>query len=114
MQGGVLSPALFLIYVNDVKEHVSRKVCLTLYADDLALISTEEEVGTAKVYLQTTLDGITRWADKWGLQINAKEYTIFSLSTKEQRGKLQIKEHTLDKNNSPSYLGVTFDVEKSS
>ncbi|GFO13264.1 RNA-directed DNA polymerase from mobile element jockey [Plakobranchus ocellatus] len=101
--GGVLSPTLFLIYINDMKEELSRKVYPALYADDLALISSGEEKKTAKLRLQTTPDGITRWTDEWGLKIKANitAHTILSLSIKDQRAKLQVKNHTLEKNNSP-------------
>ena len=57
-QGGVLSPTLFLIFINDIQKQISKKVYPSLYADDLALLCTEEELGTAKIRLQTTLNGI--------------------------------------------------------
>jgi hypothetical protein len=36
-QGGVLSPTLFLMYINDVVENVRGDVHSSFYADDLAL-----------------------------------------------------------------------------
>jgi hypothetical protein len=40
-QGGVLSPTLFLIYINDVTENIPRSVHSSLYADDLVLWTSE-------------------------------------------------------------------------
>ncbi|GFN80259.1 RNA-directed DNA polymerase from mobile element jockey [Plakobranchus ocellatus] len=55
-QVGMLSPTLFsLFYMNDMKDQLSRKEYPAINADDVALISTEEEVGTAKVRLQGRL-----------------------------------------------------------
>ncbi|GFN99226.1 RNA-directed DNA polymerase from mobile element jockey [Plakobranchus ocellatus] len=100
-QGGGLSPTLSLIYINDMKEQQARKVYPALYADDLALISTEEVVGIAKVCLQTRLYGITRRIDEYKLKINANKttYTIVSLSTKKKKGQIVNEGHTLEKNN---------------
>ncbi|KAK3753902.1 hypothetical protein RRG08_006286 [Elysia crispata] len=55
-QGGVLSPTLFLIFLNDIQKQISKRVYPSLYADDLALLFTEEELSTAKARLQTTLN----------------------------------------------------------
>lgn len=110
-QGGVLSPTLFLIFINDIKETITRKVTHTMYADDLALICAEKEPGTAKVRLQGTLKNIESWSKQWGLKINKKKttYTTFSLSRKTPTIKLDMDGHTLELNNNPTYLGVTFD-----
>ena len=54
-QGGVL---FFLISINDIQKQTPYKVYPSLYADDLALLCTEKELGTAKIRLQTTLNGI--------------------------------------------------------
>ena len=110
-QGGVLSPTLFLIFINDLKEKLPKKVKSSMYADDLALISTEEYIGTSKFRLQDALDKLNLWSKEWGMTINSKKttYTIFSLSTKQQRIQLTLDKTTLELNNNPTYLGVTFD-----
>jgi hypothetical protein len=45
-QGGVLSPTLFLVYINDVIAILTRNVPNTLHADDLAIWSTSEYTNT--------------------------------------------------------------------
>ena len=110
-QGGVLSPTLFLIFINDLLQIIPRKVKGSMYADDLALLSTEEYTGTSKFRLQDALTNLNLWSKEWGMTINSKKttYTIFSLSTKQQSIKLTLDKIVLEKNDNPTYLGVTFD-----
>ena len=91
---------------------ISKKVYPSLYADDLALLCTEEELGTAKIRLQTTLNGISKWASDWGLSVNKTKttYTVFTLSTKKCNVKLEMNSWSLQKDDNPTYLGVTFDT----
>jgi hypothetical protein len=43
-RGGVLSPTLLLIYINDVTKNFRRSVHSSLYADDLALSTSEKHI----------------------------------------------------------------------
>ena len=111
-QGGILSPTLFLIFINDIQRQISKRVYPSLYADDLALLCTEEELGIAKIRLQTTLNGISKWASDWGLSVDKTKttYTAFTLSTKKCNVKLETNGWSLQKDDNPTYLGVTFDT----
>ena len=108
--GGVLSPTLFLIFINDIQKQISKKVYTSLYADDLAPLCTEEELGTAKIRLQTTLNGISKRASDWGLSVNNSKttYTVFTLSTKKCNVKIEMNGWSLQKDYTRTYLGVTF------
>ena len=89
-----------------------RKSTHHYYADDLALLYTEEELATAKIRLQTTLDGISKLASDWGLSMNKNKNNIhcFPLSTKKCNVKLEMNGWSLQKDDNPIYLGVTFDT----
>ena len=110
-QGGVLSPTLFLLFINDICKIKCNRVKGAMYADDLALICTEESIGTAKARLQMTLDDLSKWTKDWGMKVNAAKttYTTFSLSTKKQSIKLTLDGQNLKEDQSPKYLGVRFD-----
>lgn len=110
-QGGVLSPTLFLIFINDIVKDLPKNVLGAVYADDLVLWSTEEFLGTANYRLQEVLKSLEIWMKKWHLAINARKtsYTIFSLSTQKQKVSLKIGGQALTEDESPKYLGVTFD-----
>ena len=110
-QGGVLSPTLFLIFINDILQHCPRNVKGAIYADDLALWCTEEYVTTATYRLQEALRMLETWTKTWMIAINPTKttYTIFSLSPKEVKVKLSINGQELPKEDNPTYLGVMFD-----
>ena len=46
-QGGVLSPTLFLIFINNIIKDLPKNVYGAIYADDLVLWCTEEHLTTA-------------------------------------------------------------------
>jgi ribonuclease HI len=110
-QGGVLSPTLFLVFINDIVRDLPRKVQGAIYADDLVLWCSEEHLTTANYRLQQALNILESWTKQWLVKINSRKttYTVFSLSTKPQKANLHINGQTLLAEDNPTYLGVTFD-----
>ena len=110
-QGGVLSPTLFLIYVNDIIAELPRKIHSALYADDMALWCSEEYITTDNYRMQQALEVLESWTKKWSVKVNSTKttYTVFSLSPKEQKVTLRLGNQTLNAEDNPTYLGVTFD-----
>ena len=110
-QGGVLSPTLFLVFINDIVRDMPRKVQGAIYADDLVLWCSKEHLSTANYRLQQALNTLEGWTKWWLVRINPRKttYTIFSLSTWEQKATLHINGQTLLAEDNPIYLGVTFD-----
>ena len=60
-QDGVLSPTLFLIFINYVLNDLPGSVHGAMYADDLILCCTEEGTGTASYRLREALNLLVRW-----------------------------------------------------
>ena len=110
-RGGVLSPTLFILYMNTLKEVMDPHIKAAMYADDLAIISTEEQLGTAQIRLQTCLRKIEKWTKDWAMNVNATKttYTIFSLSPKLPNLRLNYEGKQLQREDNPKYLGVFFD-----
>ena len=110
-QGGVLSPTLFLVFMNGIQNIIKPHVKAALYADDLALICSEDSCGTAQVQLRECLTLLEQWTEDWAMTVNAAKttYSIFSLSTKIPNLRLKINNTLLQRENHPKYLGVTFD-----
>ena len=82
-QGGVVSPTLFLVYMNDITTTVPRHVSNTLHADDFAVWCAEEHTTTAVHPIQNTINEVCSWTESWALQLNTNKTvsTLFTLST---------------------------------
>ena len=71
-QGGIISPVLFNLYVNDMPSP-SRHVELALYADDTAVIATSRRPALLVKYLETYLSSLERWLSAWRIAINVSK-----------------------------------------
>ncbi|GFT15572.1 probable RNA-directed DNA polymerase from transposon BS [Trichonephila clavipes] len=111
-QGSVLSPLLFLLYMNTI--HPDTKIAC--YADDIALWHTHRDIAVSEKALNKTLKGIAAWAKDLKLTINADKtnYCIFS-TDRRHRGTFNadiiIEDYNIKRVIFPTYLGVTLDSE---
>jgi retron-type reverse transcriptase len=71
-QGGLISPILFSLYVNDMPV-LSRHVELALYADDTAVIATSRKSALLVSYLESYLADLEFWVRKWRITINVSK-----------------------------------------
>jgi hypothetical protein len=77
-QGGLVSPVLFSLYVNDILTH-SRHVELAQYADDTALVATSRSPSLLVGYLEAYLGRPERWLRDWRIIINVSKSTAVLL-----------------------------------
>ena len=84
-QGGVLSPSLFLIFLNDLISTTSPNVKAVQYADDLALICSEDSLILAQKRLQTTMNRLDQWTTAWSMKVNATKTTYTASQTKNKQ-----------------------------
>ena len=68
LQGLILGPLLFLIYINDLSD--SLKSECKLFADDTSLFSMVHDVNTSASDLNEDLERISNWAFQWKLNFN--------------------------------------------
>jgi len=68
IQGGVLGPLLFLLYVNDVTDIFDGDCVCKLYAKDIKLYSVLDNANDCSD-LQLKLNELQQWSDKWQLNI---------------------------------------------
>ena len=82
-QGSILGPLLFLIYINNTVDDIQANI--NLFADDISLSMTV--VGPAHVgsILQTDIDKITRWSQKWLVKFNPAKSESLVISRKRFR-----------------------------
>jgi hypothetical protein len=63
-QGGLISPVLFSLYVNDMPSP-SHHVELALYADDTATMATSRKPTLLVSYLEAYINDLQRWLTEW-------------------------------------------------
>ena len=71
-QGGLISPVLFSLYVNDVPSPLHH-VELALYADDTAVIATSPKPTLLVSYLESYLKKLKMWLSEWRMTINVSK-----------------------------------------
>ena len=67
-QGSILSPLLFLIYINDLTEGLSSNA--KLFADDTFFFSVIHDIQTSANNLNKDLERISKWATQWKTNFN--------------------------------------------
>lgn len=76
-QGSVLGPLLFLIYINDLPDHINSSI--RLFADDCVLyreITQESDISL----LQTDLQTISTWCNKWLMTLNSNKSKCMTIT----------------------------------
>jgi Reverse transcriptase (RNA-dependent DNA polymerase). len=80
-QGGVISPELFSLYVNDIPMP-SHHIKLALCADDTALVSTSKQPQLLLKYLETYLTELETWLQDWRIAINVDKSAAVLFTTR--------------------------------
>ena len=70
MEGSVLGPILFLVYIDDLEKGVTGNILKC--ADDTKLFKTTKEIGD-KHKLQDDIDKLIRWSEKWQILFNFRK-----------------------------------------
>jgi hypothetical protein len=111
-QGGVVSPVLFNLYVNDMQVP-SRHVELALYADDTVIIATSRKSALLIRYLENYLSDLKRWLREWRITIDVSKSNAMLFAMAAWRvlrpRPLQFLGQPIELVNTLRYLGVTLD-----
>ena len=75
-QGSVLSPLLFLIYVNDLPKPHHRQNSKFQFADDTALWAASRNVHITAKLLQKDLRKLAKWCAKWRIKLNPEKTKV--------------------------------------
>ena len=112
-QGSVLSPLLFLIYVNDLPKPHHRQNSKSQFADDTALWAASRNVHIAAKLLQKDLRKLAKWCAKWRIKLNPEKTKVILFSRSYLAGKpeptLKLYSERLKFYPQVKFLGITFD-----
>ena len=82
-QGSILGPLLFLLYINDIVADIQS--CVRLFADDTSLYIIVDNPISAAEMINTDLETIQRWAEKWLVKFNPSKSESLLVSWKNNR-----------------------------
>ena len=82
-QGSILGPLLFLLYINDIVTDIQS--CVRLFADDTSLYIIVDNPISAAEMINTDLETIHRWAEKWLVKFNPSKVESLLVSRKNNR-----------------------------
>ena len=110
-QGAVISPSLFTILINDLFDNIPKCVENSLYADDGALWFTSPSLEQAVTQIQSAMNSIMTWSQKWGLQLSLDKTKalIFTRKRLKDVPKLYLFNSPIKYTNTFKFLGITFD-----
>ena len=73
VQGSVLGPVLFTIFINDIDTVITDpRTKMFKYADD-SKFGRPIRSETDALSLQSAIDNVCRWAQKWGMEIHPEK-----------------------------------------
>lgn len=109
IQGGILSPTLFIYYINDIPK--TNKTTLALFADDTAVWSESWRKKQNLINIQNHIIVLEKYYDKWKIKINAEKTSLVHFSHKKDAPNYQItyKNHPIQTSSQTKYLGITLD-----
>ena len=114
-QVSILSPLLFLIYVNDLPTPHHKQNSLSQVADDTAKWAFSLNIHIAAKLLQQDLLKLAMWCAKWRMKLNPTKtkVIIFSRSILARKTELNLKLYgeTLKIYPQVKFLSITFDSQ---
>jgi len=107
IQGSVIGPLMFLVYINDLVEILaSFNIKVKLFADDVKLYVKIVNITNA-VELQKALSALVAWADEWQLSISIDKCCVLHLGKATIVNQFHIKDIPLPLVSSYRDLGIT-------
>lgn len=113
-QGGLLSPILFSLYINDIPK--CPNTSLVVFADDTGIVAESWQANMANQYLQNHVNILEEYYDKWKIKINPTKTTLthFTVKRKEKATiPVTFYGQNIQEQNELKYLGLHLDKKLS-
>ena len=108
-QGSILGPLLFLIYIHDIVEYIGS--IIRLFADDTSLYLVVDNPIDAANILNSDLNKIHLWANKWLVTFNPSKsecLIFFRKHNKPLHPPLSMNQQQINGVDMHKHLGLTF------
>ena len=107
-QGSVLGPTLYTLFTSDLPTSPDKSI--GTFADDIAILTTNEDPERAALNLQHHLSALQNWFEKWRIRINGNKscYITFTLQ-KGLTPDVYINNQQIPRKTEVKYLGMTMD-----
>ena len=113
-QGSILGPIMFLLYVNDISQHINGSC--NLYADDIAIYTMGDIIDDVNNSLQNCVSTVMSWYENNKLVIYTEKSNVMLIGSQrnidnDAREALTITagDTTLSQISHARYLGITID-----
>ena len=109
-QGSILSPLLFLIFVDDIF-NLSLKGSIQMYADDIAIKYSASSKSELESFMQSDLNQLKQWFDENNLFMNIKKtnFMMFSLVGPPETLNVFVENNKIIQVSNTKFLGLVLD-----
>jgi hypothetical protein len=79
IQGSVLGPVLFIIFLADINEYIPEGIIAPKYADDILTYNISENNNIQPI--QEAVNGVERWARENQMKLNTKKTQVMCINS---------------------------------
>ena len=110
-QGSILSPLIFILYVNDIFTMLDHESSVVMYADDTLLISKAENLVEVHEKAQKALQSISNWSSTNRLSLNLAKtkYMVIKHNRVNDETELKLNGHKINNVRQYEYHGMVLD-----
>lgn len=112
-QGSIISPLLFILYINDIKHNIQQDCLIASYADDTTLIISDKNNNTLENKCNSNLNMLLNWFSDNNMYLNLEKTKYMQFKTEQRRIEtnfnISINNFQIKNAKSQKFLGILID-----